>query len=338
MSSPPPKKARKKPDRPSQGEGKRRPPFEFDGTFVVAGTARDLELRVARLPAGVWMSLPVSVVHGLEPGPTLWLSAALHGDELNGVATIRQLLSRIDPAVLHGTVLAVPMVNVFGVTIGSRYLPDRRDLNRSFPGSARGSMAARLANLFFQRVVSRADFGLDFHTGSGGRYNLPHIRCDMDEPQTRRCAEAFGAPLVLHAEHRSGSLREEANKRGIRSLLYEAGEAERLSRRAVKLGVDGALRVMGALEMLAQVPDKNENSRLSRSSSWVRSPRSGLCMLDADVGAEVAAGQRIGTVLDATTSLEVPVVTRVAGLVIGALRTAIVHRGDALVHVAELPA
>ncbi|MBT8494791.1 MAG: succinylglutamate desuccinylase/aspartoacylase family protein, partial [Deltaproteobacteria bacterium] len=225
---------------------------------------------VARLPSGSWIEMPVVVLHGSEPGPTAWLSGAIHGDELNGIEIVRRLLKQIDPKTLCGTVLGVPIVNVYGVTSGSRYLPDRRDLNRSFPGSMKGSMASRVAHLFFDRVASRCDVGLDFHTGSNGRSNLPHLRCDTDNKKTRRLANHFGPPLVIQAGLRDGSLRAAASERGIQVLLYEAGEAHRFDEAAIQLGVDGTLRVLSALKMIPpSATTSGQRPMIAKKSSWM---------------------------------------------------------------------
>jgi len=173
-----------------------RPAFAIADSSVKPGTLKRFEIPVARVPSGMWLSLPIVVQHGARPGPTLWLSAAVHGDELNGIPIIRELIERLDPRALAGTVIAVPVVNVFGIIMESRYLPDRRDLNRSFPGSPKGSLAAQIAHLFMTHVVERCEYGIDYHTGSDGRTNLPQIRCDLDSDEIRELALAFGAPVA----------------------------------------------------------------------------------------------------------------------------------------------
>lgn len=223
--------------------------MQVGGEAVPPGRRRELELPVARLPTDTWLSIPVVVLNGRAPGPTVWLSGAVHGDEINGVEIVRRLARTLDPRRLAGTVIAVPVVNVFGFVNESRSFPDRRDLNRSFPGSTRGSLAARLAHLFMQEVVSRSDDGIDFHTATDHRTNLPQLRCDLDDPETRRCAVAFGAPMTLHSRLRDGSLREAATSRGIPVLLYEGGEPVRFNEWAIRAGVDGALRVLQELGM-----------------------------------------------------------------------------------------
>jgi uncharacterized protein len=308
-------------------------PFEFNDTVVEPGGVARVDLRVARLPVGTWISLPVFIHHGLKPGPTVWLSAALHGDELNGVVIIRRMLAELDPTQLAGTLLAVPVANAFGATMASRYLPDGRDLNRSFPGSKRGSLASRLAHLLFHSVVLRCSFGIDLHTGSGGRFNLPQIRCNLDDPKTRRYGEAFGAPVLLHSPLRDDSLRAEAGKRGIRVLLFEAGEASRLDRKCIQIGEAGARRVLKALGMVTHSARPESNTQIFRKSIWLRAPRSGFFHATVKCGQHVDKGQAVGVIFD-TTSATVSVTARVEGIVIGERRTAVVHRGDAVMHIA----
>jgi predicted deacylase len=252
---------------------------------------------------------------------------------------IREVVDRVDPRALAGTVLASPVVNVFGIIMESRYLPDRRDLNRSFPGSSKGSLAAQLADLFMTQVVERCEYGIDFHTGSDGRTNLPQIRCDLDEPELRELATAFAAPVVLHAPVRRGSLRAAATARGRRVLLYEAGEARRFHRRSIQTGVEGTLRVMRHLGMIASdVPPPASPPRTARRSYWVRARRSGLCQMRCALGDAVAPGQRIATIMDTVGRRDASVRAREGGLLIGHLNQAIVNRGDAVAHIAELEA
>jgi len=319
-------------------EASRGQPFEFFGDRVARGTRARLEVRVARMPQGSWSSMPVVVLHGARPGPTMWVSGALHGDELNGIPITRELVTRIDPAELSGTLIAVPIVNVFGVINDSRYLPDRRDLNRSFPGSRRGSLASRLAHLFFESVVMRCSVGIDYHAGSGGRSNLSQIRGDLDDDESRRLARAFAAPLSMHSVPRRGSLREAAASQGVTTLLYETGEASRFDWPGVRIGVAGTLRVMRALGMLARAPARPPArvAHVSRASNWVRASRSGFCRVEVELGDRVRAGQTLATVMDSSGYEAVEVPARGPGIVIGRLGTALVNRGDALIHVAEI--
>lgn len=313
------------------------PPLEIAGESVPPGTRRRLEIPAARLPTGTWLSLPVEVVQGRQPGPRLWISAAVHGDELNGVEIIRQVLNRISPGQIRGALIAVPVVNIFGFIEQSRYLPDRRDLNRSFPGSRRGSLASRLADLFMKEIVGHCSHGIDLHTASHHRINLPQIRANLDDPETRRCALAFAPPIIVHAETRDGSLRQAASSQGIPVLLFEGGEALRFNDEAIAMGVEGILRVMAALRMqTSDRPAKTAKTLASRETVWIRARRGGILRLQTQLGERIKNGQILGAISDALDSESESVRSRFNGLVIGQTNNPLVSQGDAVVHVAIL--
>lgn len=314
----------------------RNEPVEIGGTTVAPGRRARLEIPVARLATGTFLSLPVAVVNGNRPGPRLWLSGVVHGDELNGMEIIRRVLQELRPRSLAGAVIAVPIVNVFGFVNESRYLPDRRDLNRSFPGSPRGSLASRLAHLFLAEVVDRCQYGIDLHTGSDHRFNLPQIRADLTDPESRRLADAFGAPVTIHSQTRDGSLREACSKRSIPVLVFEGGEAHRFNDTAIEAGATGVLRVLAALGMR----DNGEHpppppTTVVRHTQWIRARRSGIFRTDVRAGQEVARGEELGTIADALGDATIKVKAPVAGIVIGYTRSPLVSQGDALVHVAD---
>ncbi|MGF1468939.1 MAG: succinylglutamate desuccinylase/aspartoacylase family protein [Sandaracinaceae bacterium] len=300
---------------------------------------RTVEIPIAGLYSrGLPLTLPVHVLRGVEDGPVLLVCAAVHGDELNGVQIVRRLLVSKHLRGLRGTLLGVPVVNVLGFLHQSRYLPDRRDLNRSFPGRAQGSHAARLAHLFMTEVASLATHAIDLHTGAVHRANLPHVRGDLDQPAVAEMAGAFGVPVMVHANVRDGSLRAAFHDADRPALIFEAGEALRVDPVAVRVGVHGVLRVMHALGMLERRP-RALRSRiapvLSRSTSWVRAPEGGVLTVRAHLGDRVAEGQRLGTVGDPFGRRRVPVRSTRAGIVIGEARLPLVHEGDALFHIAR---
>lgn len=307
------------------------------GTSVSAGTRVALEIPVGRLPTQTPVSIPVEVINGRKPGPRLWISAALHGDEVNGVEIVREVLERIDPEKLCGAVVAVPIVNVFGFLNDSRYLPDRRDLNRSFPGSKTGSLAARLARLFLDEIVTVCTHGIDLHTAAEGRYNHPHIRGNLNDPETRRIAEAFMAPVMMSASAPRGSLRHVAANRGIPILLFEGGEAKRFDKYPVAVGVDGVLRVMDALEMreYTEEPVSHETFE-STSSKWVRARRAGILRLNFESGDFVHRKQLLGTIGDVYERKMTKVTSPFDGIILSHVTHPLVHQGDALLHIARL--
>jgi uncharacterized protein len=312
-------------------------PFHFGGDEIKPGHSKICELPVARIPTDpwTWLTLRAMVVHGARPGRCLWVSAAVHGDELNGVEIIRRLLQDLPAPALAGTVIAVPFVNIFGALGGSRYLPDRRDLNRSFPGSAKGSLAARLAHIVTSEIVARCDFGIDLHTAADARRNLPQLRADLGDPETRRCAQAFAAPVMLDSQAPAGSLRGVATRRGIHTLLYEGGETQRFEEEVIATGEAGIRRVLAALGMLRVpgVPPAAPSRELHRGH-WLRARRSGLFQASTCLGARVAKGEVLGMINDPFGVAGLPVRAREDSVVIGLTVNPLVGQGDALVHLA----
>ncbi|ANS79489.1 putative deacylase [Serinicoccus hydrothermalis] len=319
---------------------KLRPSFPIGMVKVRSGSRREVSLPISRLVTGAEVSLPVHVLHGREDGPTVWLSAAIHGDEVVGIEVVRRVMAVLDPKTIRGTVLAVPIVNVLGVMSGDRYLPDRRDLNRSFPGSARGSLAGRIAHLMMKEIIGPSDVGIDLHTGADRRTNLPQIRCDLEDPQTRALAEAFGAPVMYHAKLRDGSLRYAARERGARVLLYEGGEAWRFDEWAIEAGVVGVLRVLAHLGMIdtdeVDVEPVGTPSEVCWRSGWVRARRTGIIHLVVGIGEHVAEGQKLGELFNSFGKRLAIVKADRAGVVIGRAEAPLVNRGDALVHIGEI--
>jgi len=311
--------------------------FEIGTVRVRAGRKQALSLPITRLVTGAEVDLPVRVVHGREEGPTVWIDAAIHGDEAVGVEVVRQVLADIDARTLRGTLIAIPIVNVLGFMSGSRYLPDRRDLNRSFPGSARGSLAGRIAHLMMREVVDKCEVGIDLHTGSDRRTNLPQIRADLEDPRTRELAEAFAAPCMLHARLRDGSLRYAARERGAKVLLYEAGEAWRMDGWAVDAGVQGVRRVLASLGMTDPLEEEPPTpSAVSWRSGWVRARGTGMLHLEVGLGARVSKGDRLGGLFDSFGKRVRLVHADRDGMVVGRTEAPLVNSGDAVVHIAEI--
>lgn len=305
---------------------------------IGAGQRRDLEVSVARLPSGATVAMPVTVLRGAESGPGFWLTAAVHGDEIIGTEVIRQVISRLDPLALRGHVVAVPVVNVHGFAIGSRYLPDRRDLNRSFPGSRRGSLASRLARLVLDTCVEPCDMGIDLHTGSDNRSNLPQVRGDLDDAPTRELAVVFGAPAMIHSRVRDGSLRGASVRAGKTALVFEGGEALRFDEAVIDVAVAGVMRALAHVGMIDGMTHAAETPFEAQESSWVRSPASGLLRPRAALGERVVSGEVLGIVADAFGGAERPVRARLTGMVIGRTENPVVYRGDALFHIAAVRA
>ncbi|ABM61037.1 succinylglutamate desuccinylase/aspartoacylase family protein [Halorhodospira halophila] len=317
---------------------RRRSAFVISDQAVPPGERRTVQLDVAQLYTHTPVGMPVHVVHGRRDGPTLCLSAAIHGDEINGIEIIRRVLALPQLRRMRGTLLAVPIVNVFGVLAQTRYLPDRRDLNRSFPGSAGGSLAARLAHLFMSQVLERASHAIDLHTGTAHRTNLPQIRANLDDPGTLELARAFSAPVIINSDLRDGSLRHAADERGIPVLLYEAGEALRFDEDCIRLGVRGITGVMRELGMLPRVKRKYPPRRPVQveNTRWVRTESSGILRTTVQLGQRVRRGEQLGLISDPFGDGETQALAAFDGIVIGRTNLPLVHEGDALFHVARV--
>ena len=307
------------------------------GVTVAPGERRSIDLEVGRLYTHTPTTMPVQVICGRRPGPRLFVSAAIHGDELNGVEIIRRLLKAPEMARLRGSLVAVPIVNLHGFIHTSRYLPDRRDLNRSFPGSDTGSLAARIARLFMDEIVHQCSHGIDLHTGAIHRGNLPQIRANLDDAETLGMAHAFGTPVILNSAIRDGSLRAAAMVQQIPILLYEAGEALRLDELCIRGGVRGIIRVMRHLEMLPRRRRKSASKPIiARSSAWLRAPQSGIFRAFVHLGDRVVRDQTIiGAVADPFGEREQEIRAPFSGIVIGRLNLPLVNEGDAICHIAR---
>jgi len=312
--------------------------FEFGGVCIQPGKRATVELPMARLYTNNVMSLPVQVLHGRNRGPVLFVSAAVHGDEINGVEIIRRILISRHLAQLRGTLLAIPVVNPFGFIQRSRYLPDRRDLNRSFPGTAKGSSAGRLAHMFMTKIVNRCDFGIDLHTGSNFRSNFPQIRACLDDPNTIKFASAFGAHIVVPSELREGSLREVVADLGKPILVYEGGESLAFNETVIRTGVKGILKSMRYLGMLPpNHKDKHLTPIITDQTSWVRASMSGTFSLKVKLGDFVRKGDLLCILSNPFGSDQEEVRAPFTGMNIGQLNLPLAHEGDALIHLAKIP-
>ncbi|MBR2513589.1 MAG: succinylglutamate desuccinylase/aspartoacylase family protein [Halomonas sp.] len=315
-----------------------RAPIELAGHTIQPGQRLQIDMPVARLYTHTPLHIPLEVVHGRKAGPVMLVCGGIHGDEINGVEIVRRLLRSKAINSLRGTLIAVPVVNVFGFLQQTRYLPDRRDLNRCFPGSEKGSLGGRIAALFREEIVDHATHIIDLHTGAIHRTNLPQIRAQLSAgSETERMADAFGAPVILNAELREGSLRHYAQNRGIPVLTYEAGEALRFDEWAIAPGVRGVLRVMRRLDMLAGAQRQRSPApaELANGSSWARAPIDGILRPKIRLGARVAKGEVLGKVADPFGNDEGEVRSMADGIVIGMSRLPLANEGEALYHIAR---
>lgn len=312
--------------------------FALSGETVAPGEQRTITIPLSRLADHTRINLTAQVIHGKKSGPVAFVSAAIHGDEIIGVEIIRRISALKALRRLRGTLILVPVVNAYGFIAQSRYLPDRRDLNRSFPGSETGSMASRLAHAFMTEIVARAHYGIDLHSGAVHRENLPQIRADLDDAEVEALADAFGASIKLNATLRDGSLRAAAKDLGCKILLYEAGEALRFDEVAIRVGVKGVLGVLRQIGMLPAQRGSHPRLSPSRSDSshWVRAPMGGLMRAQKKLGDRVRKGETIALISGPLGSDECPVHARSSGIVIGRTNLPVVNRGDGLFHVARV--
>lgn len=309
-------------------------PFSILGSEVDSGSSARLNWTATELFEGVPVSTPVLVVNGTEPGPTLCLTAAVHGDELNGIEMVRRVMHEVSPDELSGTLIGVPIVNVQGFRRGSRYLPDRRDLNRYFPGNPDGSAAARIAYSFFHNVVEHCDALVDLHTGSFERTNLPQIRADLRNPDIVRLSEGFGSTVILHSTPGAGTLRQAATDAGIPTVTLEAGGPLQLETSEVMDGVAGIETLLGSLGMIESRRRWFGNADpVYYRSSWVRADSGGILLSDVSLGSTVRKGDLLGTITDPMSNQATELRSPYAGRIIGMARNQVVMPGFAAFHV-----
>ena len=315
----------------------KRKAIEIGGVTVEAGQREVIDLSIPDLYMHTSLTIPVQVVHGKNEGPTLFVCAAIHGDEINGVEIIRRLMKSKRINRIKGTLLAVPVVNVYGFIDKSRYLPDRRDLNRAFPGSETGSLAARLSHVFFNEIAAKSTHGIDLHTAAIHRDNLPQIRAYLDDDETKRMAEAFSVPVILNTPILEGSMREALEKMDISVIVYEAGEALRFNEVAIRAGVKGIVSVMRAIGMLPKLksPKRSITTLTCKSSTWVRAPQSGILRSLIPLGKVVEKDQIMGVVADPFGEKEEEVIATTSGIVVGRTNIPLVNEGEALFHIAR---
>ncbi len=314
-----------------------REPFVIGNVSVKAGTQVAIDLPIPALYTHNPMSCPVYVIHGKKPGPILFLSGAIHGDEINGVEIIRRVLNRKSLKRINGTLVAVPVVNILGFISQTRYLPDRRDLNRSFPGSEKGSLAARMAHLFLTEIASKCTHGIDLHTAAIHRDNFPQIRAELLNPEIDRMARAFNSPVIVNTAVAEGTLRDATSKMGIPVIVYEAGEALRFHEVAIRAGVKGIISVMRELDMIPKLKSsaKSTDPFVARSSYWVRAAKSGILRAKKSLGEKVGHAEILGVVSDPFGSSEDTVMANGEGIIIGRTNIPLVNSGEALFHIAR---
>lgn len=297
------------------------------------GGHKTINLNIARLPTYTEINLPVLVYRGEEDGPVLLLTGGLHGDELNGVEIIRRMIDRELVIPQRGTVIAIPIVNIYGFIQNSRGLPDGKDINRSFPGAKGGSLAKLIAYTLMKEIIPEVDYGVDFHTGGASRSNYPQIRCSFKQKKAKELAKAFGAPVLLQSSLISKSFRSAAHKKGTEILVYETGESLRHDEYGIEEGINGTLRLMKYLGMTDEAPNPYE-SKIFSHSTWIRTKYAGLFIPKIELGDELNKRQMLGSIKDPYGELNSRVLAPHNGMVIGLNYCPVVNKGDALIHFA----
>lgn len=316
--APPPVAAAAPPRLPFVGPPAPWGPTRLLGRKIGVGTKDRLFLPAGESFAGSAIDIPVAVVRGVAAGPVVCLTAGVHGDELNGVEIVRQLFDTLEPSTMEGMVIGFPVVNLHGFRSSSRYLPDRRDLNRYFPGAPNGSSASRIAFAIFRVIVERCDVLIDFHTASFHRTNLPQLRADLTDPSSLDVARRFAAGVVVHNYGMRGTLRRSATDAGIPAITYEAGEPMRFEQDEIDHGVRGVMNLLASYAMAPPLARPVRAPEVYRRSRWVRSNEGGIFLAVRNVGDRVREGEVLGHVIDPVTNeraeLEAPVDGRIIGM------------------------
>nr|CAA68978.1 unknown [Natronomonas pharaonis] len=315
--------------------------FTYDGGAVAPGETTNIRYTVSETYLGDPVRIPVTIINGERPGPTLFLSAAIHGDELNGIEIVREVAHEWSHDDLAGTLVCLPVLNVPGFIAQERYLPVYdRDLNRSFPGNDSGTSAKRIADRIFSNFIAPCDFGLDFHTSTRGRTNMLHVRADVDDTDAARLAYAFGSNVVISSDGPSGTLRREATDAATPTVTVELGEAHRFQRKLIDAALEGVLSVMAELGMRDSAPVKWPGWRTvidgSDEKTWLRADAGGLVEMHHDRGDIVEAGDRICTITTPFKTESTAVEAPFTGLLVGVLENPLVYPGNPLCHLVAL--
>ncbi|RRA94670.1 succinylglutamate desuccinylase/aspartoacylase family protein [Paenimyroides viscosum] len=310
--------------------------FEILGKSVIPGETKTIELNIATLHTMTELKIPIIVSRSVYDGPTVLLIAGLHGDELTGIEIVRQLISKGINYPKCGTIICVPLVNVFGFVNQSRDFPDGRDLNRVFPGSQSGSLASRFAYRIMQDIIPTVDYIIDFHAGGRGRFNVPQIRIEPNNEELDTLAEAFSTHFILHSNNIEGSFRAACDKLGKKYILFEGGKALDINNDVIEEGLQGTIRFLDKLQMLNNnfaVKEPTREMVCIENSTWIRAQYSGLLHNFVRPGTLVKAGTQLGKITDPYGLVEEPILAPNDGYIICKNQAAIVFQGDAVYHI-----
>lgn len=306
----------------------------INGVNVLPGQKMKIDIGIARLPSHTLIDLPVYVFRSKKPGPVLLLTAGIHGDEINGIEIVRRLILKKRLMPDAGSVIAIPLVNVYGFIHNSRSLPDGKDLNRCFPGGEGGSLARKIAHILMTEIIPNIDFGVDFHTGGSRIANYPQIRSVIEEAKNFELARAFGAKYIINSSLIDKSFRKEAFKAGKNILVYEGGESLRIDEFSVQEGIEGICRLMKYLG-IKDYNVKEQTSLLLKESSWIRARISGIFNSFVEYGGPVKKGQEVASLSDPFGETKLVIKSHVEGYIIGINNMPVVSSGDALLHIGQ---
>ncbi len=308
--------------------------FRIGGVAIRRGESRDIRLKISERYTGDPINLPIKVVRGKKNGPALFVSAAVHGDELNGTGIVHDIMYEESLNLLCGTLVLVPVLNIFGFETQDRYMPDRRDLNRSFPGYREGSLASRVAYVIFDQIVRRCNYGIDLHSAALPRTNFPNVRGDLTNPTVRRLAQAFGCELIVNGKGPLKSLRREATRAGCPTIILEAGETGKIEPGVLEVGTRGVYNVLKELGMLeGEVIRPSYQTRVDKAT-WVRAEVGGILRFHVSPGEPVDAGQPIATNSSVFGRDRNVLVSPVDGIVLGMTTLPTVKPGEPVCHIA----
>lgn len=305
--------------------------ININGEAVAPGQSKLVQINIARLPTGTLIHIPVHVFNAKKAGPTVLVQAGLHGDEINGVETVRRMLQDDLFNIKKGAVIVVPILNVFGFIHFSRDVPDGKDVNRSFPGSKAGSLASRIAHTYTSQILPQVDFGIDLHTGGGQRHNFPQVRYTQEDVESKKLAETFNAPFYFASRLIAGSFRKTAFGMDIPTIVYEAGESMRFDENSICCGIQGVQNVLGELGMLSKKTTsvKKETIALEKTR-WIRASRAGMFIPQLENGGLITKGQILGLITDTDAKKSKKIKAPFDGYVFCVNHQAVVNQGDAL--------
>lgn len=308
--------------------------LSIGGQEVLPGEEAIIRIPAGRLPSGEVVRVHVHVFRSVIEGPVVFLLAGMHGDEICGVEIVRRFLEERTFSGIHrGTVIALPLINVYGFLNFARDLPDGKDINRSFPGNMSGSLASRIARIITKHIIPVVDFGVDFHTGGASRYNYPQVRVSRNDNTALALAEAFHPPFIVVKPPIGKSLRRIARDSGKRVIIYEGGEAGRIDELSVQEGIDGVKRMLHDLDMLPESPQPRFKTAFFSRASWVRASASGIFIWSQSSGVLVKKGEPLGVINDPYGQKKTIVYSNTTGYIIGHNNAPVVNQGDALFHI-----